>query len=100
AGGGLPIDVASAATASSALEERSEYHVIPSGSASDSNARVASSSPTRHKAAPSAARMPVIASAVGCAPIIKARPKNAASAATAPRQLILSTPVAAPATRV
>src|SRR5262245_63204563 len=93
--GGCQFQVSSETTASTTVDEISEYQVICSASAPCSAARVTISITTRQPAAASAASTPMIASAVGCAPIMSASPRNAASAAAAPHQLIFSSPVAA-----
>src|SRR5262249_8663039 len=93
--GGCQFQVASTASANTAVEATSEYQVISRASTPCSAARVTSSITTRQQAAPSAARTPANARAVGCAPIVSASPRNAASAAAAPRQVSASIPVAA-----
>src|SRR5262245_28819162 len=98
--GGCQFKVTSAAAASSAVDEISEYQVISRASAPGSIARVTRSITTRQHAAATAATTPTITSEVGCAPIISASPRKAAMAAATPRQVIFSKPVAAAANPV
>src|SRR5262249_1355242 len=93
--GGCQFQVASAASVNAMFEATSEYQVTRRASTPCTAARGTSSITTRQQGPASAATMPLTASAGGCAPIISASPRNAATAARAPRQVPVSKPIAA-----
>src|SRR5262249_17998195 len=93
--GGCQFQVASTASANTPGEETSEYQGISRASTPWSAARVTSSNTPRQQAGPRGATAPAKASPAGCGPVVRASPRNAASAATPPRQVSASMPVAA-----